>query len=248
MNKICCIYNYFEKNEMYRDNMLYFMKNNGFLDFIDYYIVINGKYTIEFPKASNVFIYERENKGLDFGAYSYIVSKKMKKNYDYYFFINSSVRGPYLDKKYTNWSVPFLELFNDSENIKIVGTTINIHHGMCHVQGMFFCLTQDYFLKLRDEFHFFSDENILNQINSIFYNAYCKEITLSVFGLRNGYNINCILPKYRGLDYRMINKNIDPHTDRYGGDVYFPNAYFGGTIKPNDVIFFKTNRFRSDFL
>ena len=65
------------------------------MDEVDYYFVINGDYSIIFPNKPNIKIYTRENKGYDFGAYSYIVHKL--KRYDYYFFMNTSVKGPYLN-------------------------------------------------------------------------------------------------------------------------------------------------------
>lgn len=59
MNKLCCIYNYFEKDTMYKENMNYFINNNGFLEFVDYYIIINGVHTIDFPEKPNIKIFSR---------------------------------------------------------------------------------------------------------------------------------------------------------------------------------------------
>lgn len=77
------------------ENFRYFLEN-GLLDEIDYYIIINGLCSIELPNKSNIFIYYHKNIGYDFGAYSYIINNKLTKEYDYYFLINTSVRGPYL--------------------------------------------------------------------------------------------------------------------------------------------------------
>ena len=46
--KICVIYNYYEKDEMYKENLQYFL-DHGILDEVDYYFVINGDYTTTFP-------------------------------------------------------------------------------------------------------------------------------------------------------------------------------------------------------
>ena len=91
--KLCVIYNYYEKDEHYKNNLQFFL-DNGILEEVDYYFVINGNYSIEFPKKSNIKIYNRENKGYDFGAYSYIIDKL--KVYDYNFYMNTSVKGPSL--------------------------------------------------------------------------------------------------------------------------------------------------------
>ena len=58
--------------------------------------------------------------------------------------------------------------------------------------------------------------------------------------LDNGWNFNCLLSKYRGIDYRLLERDINP-TSR-NGDPYWPGAYFGETIRPEEVVFFKINR------
>jgi hypothetical protein len=240
--KICVIYNYYEKDEMYKENLQYFL-DHGILDEVDYYFVINGDYTTTFPNKPNIKIYNRENKGYDFGAYSYVIDKL--KVYDYYFFMNTSVKGPYL-KNNDKWYDRFLPLFND--NVHLVGTSINICTSKIycvdsdskvnpHVQSMFFCLDQKYFNELKDE-NFFNE----SEINNMTFNELIrkKEVGLSEIAIKKGYNINCILSKYRDLDYLNVNKDINPTS--INGDAYFKGKYFGGTIDPYEVVFFKTNR------
>jgi hypothetical protein len=70
---------------------------------------------------------------------------------------------------------------------------------------------------------------------------YLKEVGLSQIALNNGWNINCILSKYKNLDY--LNLNTDINSTSTDGDPYYPNKYFGNTINPYEVIFFKNNRF-----
>jgi hypothetical protein len=247
-NKLCVIYNYYEKDELYKENFKYFL-NNGILDNIDYYIIINGTCTVELPKSNNVFIYYRDNIGYDFGAYSYIIENKLNKNYDYYFFLNTSVKGPYLKNKNKKWYEYFIELFN--KNVHLVGTSINIctNEEIClydkeynkkvnpHVQSMFFCLDSKYFNELKNE-NFFNEKEI-NKMEFIKLIKE-KEIKLSQIAIEKGYNINCILSKYTNIDYININQDINPSSGN--GDPYFKNAYFNQTIDPYEVIFYKTNR------
>jgi hypothetical protein len=250
-NNLCCFYAYYEKNKLYKDNFQYFL-NNGILDNIDYYIIINGDSTVNIPKKSNIKVFYRENKGYDFGAYSYAL-KKLKKDYDYYFFINSSVRGPYLKNDSKNWSEHFLSLFTN--DVKLVGTTINIfpnnkysiynlrdiykkNKPYTHVQSMFFCIDHEYYQYLKN-IHFFN-ENELNNCDNINYVIAHKEFGLSQHALKNNWNINSILPEYQNLDYRIITKDINRSSR--AGDPYHVNAYFGRTINKYDVIFFKNNR------
>ena len=83
--------------------------------------------------------------------------------------------------------------------------------------------------------------NIINRIstdiNKII--AY-KEMGLSQYALMNGWNINSILSKYKNIDYRKINKDINPTSNN--GDPYYTDGYFGKTINKYDVIFLKNNR------
>lgn len=167
-NKICVIYNYYEKNELYMENFRYFLKN-GLLDEIDYYIIINGSCSIELPNKSNIFIYYRENIGYDFGAYSYIINNKLTKEYNYYFLINTSVRGPYLRDSSKKWHEYFIDLFHD--NVYLVGTSINIckNNELClsnhkksinpHVQSMFVVINKKFFNDLVED-NFFNEEEI----------------------------------------------------------------------------------------
>lgn len=250
-NDICCLYIYYEKNELYKNNFEYFLEN-GILDNIDYYIIINGESSIKIPFRNNIKIYKRENKGFDFGAYSYGI-KKLNKQYNYYFFINTSVIGPYFKNKGKDWTKYFIKLFN--KDVKLVGTSINIYtyNRFCeynlqeiykkkncysHVQTMFFCIDKEY-LNYLNNIHFFNEEELNNQGNINYVVAY-KEFGLSQIALNNGWNINSILPKYKDKDYRTITSDFN--FSSRNGDPYFKNSYFGEDIDKNDVIFFKSNR------
>ena len=250
-NKLCCLYAYYEKDELYKNNFKYFLEN-GILDNVDYYIIINGKCTVEIPEKTNIIIYKRENKGYDFGAYSYGLNR-IDKEYSYYFFINTSVSGPYLRDNRKPWTKYFLDLFK--KNVKLVGTTINIfsvdkfnlynlkdiykkNKPFSHVQTMFFCIDSEYLNYLKS-IDFFNEDDINNmsQIEEIIAK---KEIGLSQHALNNGWNINCILPYYKDIDYIKLDKDINPTSET--GDPYYKNAYFGNTISKYDVIFYKNNR------
>jgi hypothetical protein len=251
-NKICCLYAYYEKDDLYKSNLEYFI-NNGILDNIDYYIIINGECSVNIPDKENIKVLKRENKGWDFGAYSYCI-KTLNKEYDYYFFLNTSVSGPYLDNKENkDWSIYFIELFKN--NVKLVGTSINIleiekmhsndlselyNHNKPypHVQSMFFCIDNELFNYLKS-INFFNEDEI-NNMPDIHQVIIKKEIGLSQIAMSQGWNINCILSKYKDIDYINIKNDIN-ETSR-NGDPYFNNAYFGGSIDKNEVIFYKNNR------
>jgi hypothetical protein len=255
-NKYCCIYAYYEKDDLYKDNFIFFLKN-GILEDVDYYIVINGNCTVDtslYVKKENIIIYNRENIGYDFGAYSYAIKKLIKK-YDYYFFLNTSIRGPYLKKNNQKWTVDFLNLFND-ENVKVVGTSINIFttnnfneydltkiynkkSPFTHIQSMFFCIDNEYFDYL-NKINFFNEEE-MNNAKNIEYIIAHKEIGLSQNALNNNWNINCILSKYKNINYLKLDRDIN--NTSYYGDPYYKKSYFGKDIDKYEVIFYKNNRY-----
>ena len=258
-NKYVCMYAYYEKNDDYKANFKYFLDNviqkkND----IDYYIIINGECTLELPNESNnIKIIRRNNLGFDFGAWSHCIKNYIKKSYEYYIFINTSIKGPYPEN--IEWLEKFLDLFKtDTGNVKLVGTSINVLDNFeffnnsvnkykelynydgpyTHVQSMFFILDKEGF-DLLDKEKFFDDEEDLNNNKDIVHIILNKEIKMSQIILRNGYNINAILSKYKDIDYTKITKNFNPS----GCDPYNKDTYFGNTIDKNEVIFFKTNRF-----
>lgn len=221
---------------------------------MDYYIVVHGKSTVEIPKEKNITVFYKENKGFDFGAYSYVLSR-MSKDYNYYFFINSSVKGPYLKEKSKKWTDYFIPLFN--KDVKVIGTSINIYdlnqfkefdlkniykHNppFIHVQSMFFAVDHEY-LSILKAMNFFNEAELNNFTSKEEVIVY-KEFGLSQYALQRNFNINCILSKYRDIDYRTVKKNFNPST-KHGGDAYYEDGYFGATIDPFEVIFFKNARF-----
>lgn len=255
---VVCVYAYYEKNEEYKHNLVYFLDNGGILPNIDYYLVINGTCTIDLDmytkKHANITVIRRENQGFDFGGWQNVIKHHLHKSYDYYVFINSSVIGPYHEREGT-WLDAFLPLFTSGKDVKLVGTSINIlddysSYGdnflrsiyqkegpYAHVQSMFFILNQEGFDYL-NQYGFFDDEETLNHITDIHYMVQYKEIMMSQLILKHGWNINCILSKYRDLDYRKVDTNINPS----GTDPYYRGSYFGETIQPGEVVFYKAYR------
>jgi hypothetical protein len=128
--KYICIYAYYEKNITYLKNFQFFLCN-GLLPNIDYYFVINGECSFsidDFLKDIDVnyLIIKKENTGYDFGAWSCVLNSLQTK-YDYYIFINASVRGPiYSTANNKNWLSEYLQLFN-TKDIRLVGISINIY-------------------------------------------------------------------------------------------------------------------------
>jgi hypothetical protein len=234
------IYTYFQSDSS-DYNLNFFVKNEvSYKNNIDYIIVINGyKYDeqIKFKKLDNLTIITRNNIGYDFGGHAAALEyiDKKSKTYDYYFFMNSGVIGPILPHYFTetHWSKIFINKITD--HIKLVGTTI-----VClprHDDGGFgpkvegFCFMVD---KIGLE--------LLQNKKTIFCDHASKydviingEYGLSNCILDSGYSIDCMIPKYKNLDWTNsmnynLNNNIHPSRK---------NSFYGNSINPYDVIFHK---------
>jgi hypothetical protein len=247
MNNTLIIYCYYEKNEEYKNNLIYFL-NNGLENNNDYIFVINGQTTINIPKYDNINIIKRENIGYDFSAYGEALKNINLDKYKYFFFINTSVKGPFIPN-YINisWTEPFKNLLKN--DVKLVGTTINLTENFeygekylsikkkyyVHVQSQFFvtdleCLK---FLISKGIFNLFTENNFIKLIA-------LREIGMSQHVLNNNWNISCILQEYQNIDYRTLNIDFNPTSTN--GEMNYKNRYFNRTLHPYEAIFIKTNR------
>ncbi len=220
--------NFFVKKELsYREN-------------IDYIIVINGfnyNSKIVFPELKNLIIIKRENTGFDFGGHACALEhiEKLNKKYDYYFFMNSGVIGPILPHYFSeaHWSNVFIKKIND--NVKLVGTTIvclpthDLGGYGPKVEGFFFMTDNiglDLFKKEKTIFC-----NHADKVKAIVNGEY----GISNCILKNGYSLDCMLPRYQNIDWRNsnnynLNCNIHPSRNK---------SFYNYSINPYDVIFHK---------
>ena len=204
---------------------------------IDYIIVVNGnKCDVTLPNLANLKVIYRDNLGFDFGGHKAALDSLDGKQYDYYFFMNSGVLGPFLPDthpKDIHWTELFIKKITDK--VKLVGTSIycipdsHPEYNGPHVEG--FCFMTDHIgLKL------------LLDKNTIFYNHQSKddaihyseyELTECIF--KAGYTIDCMLKKYEGVDWldkqNMHYNSCEPPSRR--------GKYFGDSIDPFEVIFHK---------
>lgn len=248
MAKTLCLYAYYEKNQEYRDNLIFFIEH-GLNTYSDYLFVISGTSTVTIPSLPHVRVVQRYNSGFDFGAWSNIfgtdaIVSDVVDNYDYFIFINTSVRGPFCNGI---WQHKFTDMIN--HDVKLVGTTINVctsdfkqleklgfSKPYTHVQSQLFAMDKECldFLIEAKIFEAPTPDHSFQDIIEL------KEVGMSQYVLRNGWNINCILPKYRNIDYRKVKTNFN--FSSVDGDPSYCGAYFGESYSHLDVIFIKTNR------
>jgi len=229
------------------ENLTYFQTHGmAVVEEVDYVLIVNGEVcSVELsPRWHSVL--RRSNNGLDFGAWRLALGQFSVDNYDYLFCLNDTVRGPYHN---VEWLGCFARLL--TEETLLAGITINIsslpdvltplrENFAPHVQSMFWCTNKKgwrFLLPL------LLQPEPVDKLELII----LKEVGMSLSLLRAGYNITCILPAYQH-DYRLKDRwneyairNYSAYSRTYG-ETWFIGSYFGRTLHPSDVIFFKTNR------
>ena len=234
------IYTYFSSPSSDYNLDFFVKKELSYKYNIDYICVINGFHyneNIKFPNLDNLTILKRENVGYDFGGHNYALQyiEKTSKTYDYYFFINSGVIGPIIPHYFTetHWTNIFIKKIN--ERIKLVGTTIVcLPHSDAggygpKVEGFFFMVDAIGLELLKKQQNIFCDHK--DKYSDIIYGEY----GLSNCIFKNGYSIDCMLPKYQNIDWTdrqnyNLNNNLHPSRN---------NNFYGYSINPYDVIFHK---------
>lgn len=244
-------YHYFEKDDCYIENFIHFL-TFGYNHNHDYVIIVAGKYSIKFPELKNVKYLYVDNLNYDYGGYCEAINKfSLELNHEFYFFINSSVRGPFIPPYLkTHWSLIFKEKMVN--NVGLVGTTINnldqqSHEGLvyksrhgnavnlAHIQSMMYVMKKDV-MRLLLKSGFYSGKDVLSKVDVIA----DYEIRLSRVVLEHGYDIECLLPEYNNIDYNTTQNDKNPTSAN--GDPSFANSYYGRNPHPYEVIFTKTNR------
>lgn len=232
-NKIVLIYAYYE-TDVSKYNLSFFIKklrNN-----IDYIFIVNGfTCSIKIPEKENITVVRRENTGFDFGAYRVGIDMAKEKDYQFYFFVNCGVFGPILPcySEDSDWTQIFTSKINDV--VKVVGTII-YHPDTCPipqgnipaVEGYFFCTdrpTVELLLTKTDVFTIHATKERA---------CHLGEYGISYCLFTHGYSIDCILRRYKGVDWR------DPRNWKNKGvPLSRPGFYYGTTVNPYELVFHK---------
>lgn len=252
MKRGLVFFHYFEADTLYRENLVFFLAT-AYRDDLDFAVIISGECSVSLPELNNVTYIFTENKNNDFGGYVTALAQLRDRldGYNYFLFVNSSVRGPFRTKPSgTSWVDPFVGRFSDE--VQLVGSSIAILVGdseyterfrqlypypgpYSHVQTTAYALTPRSLQHLLDV-GFYDIHARLTKLDVICH----YEIRLSLEILRAGWNIKACLEKYNGLDYRLDHTDINPSSRN--GDALYRRAYFGKTASPHELVFAKTNR------
>jgi hypothetical protein len=232
------------------NSLIFFIKNGYYLsDDTDFYICINNP-TLDIspivtPKK-NLFIVSRENKGLDFGGWSQILlTNNIYLNYDYFIFVNDSCTGPFLPVYVKDrWTDLVINQIDDK--VKIVGATINHHCGKPHVQSYFFCLDK-ISMNIAISNGIFSEkimntECLDNETKVQIIEDH--EVRMSLLIIKNGYKIKSFMKGIENVNFsENLEKEVIPTNNGIVmTDMAYDNKYFGISLHPYEVMFFKSNR------
>jgi hypothetical protein len=248
--KVAVFFHYFEANATYRDNLVFFLAV-GYRPEIDLFVVISGDCSVTLPALPNLRILRTENRNNDFGGYAFALTQIDDVDaYDAVLFVNSSVRGPFMPSDDRSWVERFVAAL--SHDVHLVGSSINVlpeaspftekfatlfdyPKPYSHVQTTAYALSREALAHLR-RIGFYDVSEALPKDEVI-----CRyELRLSQEIKRAGWNLGCLLTRYHGIDYRM--PHADPNPTAKQGDPLFRGAYFGGTARPEELVFVKTNR------
>jgi hypothetical protein len=223
------------------ENLIFFARN-GYIDDPQYdfvFVMNNPDLCLEFrPKKQNVTYIARENTGFDFGGWSHALFMKstdmlLYEKYDYFIFLNSTVRGPFLPV-YIGQDVKWPELFirQLDEKVKITGSALAWYKRRPFISSAFFA-TDKIGLKIGIDNGIFSPETIMmSKADTVIK----KEMGFTNVIMDAGYTIKCMLKYYENMNFKVQRCPYQSicHLN--------PNHYFGTNVNPYEVIFIKQNR------
>ena len=226
----------------YNERVEYFIKNALFQDSnVDFVFMCNDPtFDISSKVPSYVTTFNRKNKGFDFGAWSdlLIKYKYAYKHYNTYIFVNSSVKGPfmnnYIGEKWTDILKNGL-----SDDIQLYGITINTCNdplNKSHVQSYLFSMKQDMVHKLIEDGLF--SEIYVDTFNEAIND---KEIKMSRLVLNRGGNLGCVHTYYKNVDWRFNKKQPHEYNIKFLDDIMYPK-FHNKLWTCDELIFIKGNR------
>ncbi len=234
MGKVLVLYVFHEYDDLVKN----FINKAIFHDSATDFVVICNNRNISFDVPFYVKKIVRDNIGYDFGAWSEVLRKDdLYKNYDKFIFITSSVVGPFLHSDYNGrWTDIYLnELKN---NIKLFGSTINTCAdplNKAHVQSYIFATDREA-LEYLIECEIFS---LTDYAKTLEENIWNKQVRMSRKIVENGWNIGCLLPHYKNVDFTAT--NFSYYNMDFLNDVMH-NEHRNILWNENQLVFVKGNR------
>ena len=227
------VYHFYDRDELYRDNLAHFLLF-GITENVDYLFVVQGDGEIPPLSLPNAEVMKVPNHGLDFGGIrAAIMSGAIPVDRERYFFVNSSVRGPFVPAWLQHdWTRAFDIAFE--AGFDLVGTTEHTGGGDIpqHVQSSSYALSGAAFTQLLER-GFFAGEVSGDKQHII--RDYEIGLTQEIerMGLQSGVLVNS--RTWHGTDWWYNPTSRD-------GDGNYRDAFFGTSLNPFHAVFPKVNR------
>eukprot|EP00455_Lapot_gusevi_P057492 TRINITY_DN9809_c0_g1_i5.p1 TRINITY_DN9809_c0_g1~~TRINITY_DN9809_c0_g1_i5.p1 ORF type:complete len:343 (-),score=26.39 TRINITY_DN9809_c0_g1_i5:111-1139(-) len=214
---------------------------------VDYIFVFNGPASVEIPTGSNIFKLTRSNTCFDIGAFRAgleargVTDQTVETTvYKYFFFINSSVRGPYVPKSFSllashvpnsaripPWLLAFSSMITNQ--VKLAGCTINCGADNPHVQS-FAWTTDTVGLKV-----LLSHPKALGCPKTFWDAISAGEVLMSRAIMDAGFQIDSLMIRYDGVDFRKTenhncNDRVNPLSEQSNDGI---------SVHPLEIMFFK---------
>ncbi|KAL4425923.1 hypothetical protein ABPG75_009939 [Micractinium tetrahymenae] len=194
------------------------------------------------PLPPNARYLPHPNKCYDLGTVGWVLDQQASlSSFAYVVWLNSSARGPFLPaylRGRMHWTEPLLSKLTDS--VKLVGAAINCggawgkdsHDATAHVQSYLVATDAVGLGVLR------GSGSVLRCIDDKFGTVLTSEIGASTVILEAGYNIDSLMMRYQGVDWR----DVTARQLRCNG-AYDPVAHTGWNaginVDPLEVMFVK---------
>jgi hypothetical protein len=218
-------YAYYNKPEQ-TENLLFFLKRGYLPQYNTRFIVTSGRNHPPIPGK------------IDYCDGKTDISNwcRYQDDYDYYIFINSTCRGPFLANYIkTNWVETIISQFDS--DIKLVGPILEVASDTDKpfIHAYMWACTREAMEIIRK-----IDDWDPNCDKDHAVRGAERQITLQV--LNSGYNVKSFLAAHKGIDWR--NKKYWKHAlwCKSYSDPEIPNNYFGTNPHPLEIMFVKNIR------
>lgn len=248
------VYVYSHSNPEYEHNLEFFVRHGMRAgDGCDYVITIQHgsglRFSSELPLLpSNAKYVHHENMCFDFGTIHWLFDTKQvdMENYRFFLFMNSSVRGPFLPAFWpggVHWSRALTAKL--TSRVKLVGPTISCQPASpppgsapsterrsVHVQAYLVATDQVGLAVLRQ------DGNVLRCHPTAAEAMWHSEVGATSAILRAGYNLDCLMLRYAGVDWR----DSSFAKCNAGESPLLEQSFDGMSVHPLEVMFVRVER------
>lgn len=152
--------------------------------------------------------------------------------FQHIFFINGSVRGPFVAPWVPHWTAPFLAVL--SQSTRLAGATISCGDHVPHVQSFVLAMASS-------DVHYLGSALRCSQQVTKRMVIDEMEVGTSFRVMSDGYNIGSVVPHQNRVDWRSVARNPkDSPWCGYGSRLGTSGAWGLHALSPYETIFFKT--------